>query len=122
MATPITPIPVTISWNDVEKKWKADPPKVEEVKRGVTICWQAQGSAVTLLFPDDTIFGLSHVKIDKDDSITLEVKRNLKNADEYGKEKNFYAAYCHTSYESNGNKFTGCFAEGESSPIIIIER
>lgn len=119
-----TPTEVKISWNSVESKWKVDPPKVEKVKRGHAIRWEAQGSAVTLFFPDDTIFGLSHVKLENsvpNDSITLEVKRDLQKADADGKERNFYAAYCHTPYESNGNKFTGCFAEGESNPIIIIE-
>ena len=111
---------VRISWDGT--KWKANPGKLgghpaedKKVSRGDTIQWfigsdpdSDPHSEVTLFFPDESIFGLSHVKLPYGDDITLEVR--TKGND---KGKNLYAAFCH---EPN------CFAEGESNPIIIIER
>jgi len=117
---------VRISWDGT--KWKANPGKLgghpaedKKVSRGDTIQWfigsdpdSDPHSEVTLFFPDESIFGLSHVKLPCGENITLEVRRKGKDVANTSKlEENLYAAYCHQAY---------CFAEGESNPIIIIER
>ncbi len=101
--------------------WKADPGTLgddpdpnKKVRKGDLIRWEVnKGSDVTLFFPDETIFGLCHVKLLQGENITLEVRRIGKDNAAGKLEKNLYAAFCHQP---------NCFAEGNSSPIIIIEK
>ena len=131
---------VVIGWNDVEKKWKANPGALgdepgrpgypdenKKIRKDHLINFAISSTDttgnpvpeedkryVTLFFPDESIFGLSHVKLPEGEDITLEVRRIGKDIANTNKiEKNLYAAYSHKDY---------CFAEGESSPIIIIEK
>lgn len=120
--------PVAIGWDG--NKWKASPgtlgddpgrpgypdpskkiKKNELIRFSIVSPPEVEGSDVTLFFPDESIFGLSHVKLLAGEDITLEVRRGKAKATP-GDEKNLYAAFCHKP---------NCFADGDSNPIIIIE-
>ena len=93
-------------------KWKATPGKVKinlSKEPEPSITWRPIDCNVTLFFPDQELCGENFYYIPKNKPRTLKIKKLVQ--DKYP-----YAVYCHKDKNDKD------FAEGDSSPIIIIER
>ena len=85
--------------------WKVEPSKVK-AKAGDSIHWNVVSSDATLLFPTRKLFWHQDFMIATDKGLVLNVGQDKEG--EYR-----YAVFCHKEND---------FAEGNSSPIIIIEK
>ena len=87
------------------EKWSTSPGECS-ASSGDEITWRAEETALTLWFPEESLFGQRELSIASGGTATLTVGKNVEPG------RYAYAVYCHDPRE---------FASGSLHPVMIIE-